>query len=141
MRIGPFSNHDLFILNTDTHKIKRLLPQGQGGNFYISPDGTMIVMDRQNAIDILGVDGKLMHSKVATYPHGEPFVLSSKMYWTADSSELILALPINKLYDTSLPPTYTIWRYSPASNTSVQVNLDPSLMSNEANQAIPFTCG
>lgn len=130
-------NNDLFIFNTDTHEVNKLLSQGQGGFFQVSPDGTMLAMDRQNAIDILGIDGKLIHRKIATYPHSEPFTLGAKMYWIPDSSELILALPINKLYDTSLPPTYAIWRYSPSTNTAVQVNLDPPPMSNGPARVSP----
>jgi len=84
-------NYDLFLLDTDTNKTKRLLQKGEGGYFYVSPNGTMLAIDRQNAIDILNMEGKLIHHNIATYPRSEPYVLWSKMYWLPNSSEFRLS--------------------------------------------------
>jgi len=117
---------DVFIVNADTNKVKLIFPRKQGGRFYVSPDGSMIAIDRLNSIDILGIDGRVIRSKVATYPRSELISVGARVYWVSDSKELIMLLPSKTFVDTFPPPTYTVWRYSFDSHTSVQIQLDPT---------------
>ncbi len=130
-------NSDLFIADTDTNQVEILLPRGQGGTFYVSPDGSKLAVRMRNSIDIFGIDGKVIRRNLATYIRSEPIPLAPLVYWVSNSSELILALPINTFYDTSQPPTYTIWRYSLDTGLGIQINLDPPPMSNEPIWASP----
>lgn len=120
---------DLFIVDTDTKQVGNLLPRGQGGGYYYpSPDGSMLAIDKVDSIDILGIDGRMIHRNLATYTLSEPVPLAARVYWLSDSSALILALPINTYYDTAPPLTYAIWRYSLDTGTGVQLSLDPPPM-------------
>ena len=119
---------DVFIVDADTNKVKLIFPREQGGRFYVSSDGSMIAIDKLNSIDILGIDGRVIRSKVATYPQSELISMGARVYWVSDSKELIMLLPSKTFVDTFPPPTYTVWRYSLDTHTSVQIQLDPTPM-------------
>ncbi|HMS00522.1 MAG TPA: hypothetical protein PKE62_14820 [Anaerolineales bacterium] len=125
-------NGDLFIVDTDTNEVKNLLPRGEGGTFFISPDGRMLAIRVQNSINIVGIDGKTIRDKLITYTPSEPIPLAPLVYWISDSKGLIVAVPINTFYDTSQPPTYSIWRYSFDTGEGIQISLNPPPMSHEA---------
>jgi len=131
-------NSDLFIADTNANQVKNLFPREQGGTFYVSPNGSMLALDRLGHIDILSIDGKVVHSKVITYAISEPVPLSPYVYWTSDSKELVAALPINTFYDTSQSPTYAIWRYSLDTGEKMHISLNPPPMSNEPMWVSPY---
>jgi hypothetical protein len=119
-------NHDdLFIADAGNNLVSLILPE-QGGASYVSPNGKMIAVDRQNSIDILGIDGRVIRSKIATYPRSELISTAARVYWVSDSKELIMLLPSKTFIDTFPPPSYTVWRFSFDTHTSVQIHLDPT---------------
>lgn len=100
------------------------------GNFSISPDGKSLSVVHAGQIDILSIDGKVTHRNIMEYPPGMPVELYPRVYWFADSSGLIAALPAEKEYKfwmNSGDPTYTIWRYAFDNNVATQIPLDPPL--------------
>lgn len=132
----------LFHADTDTGNLKeiveptlggRLLMDGDsrwGGNFSISPDGKLISIAHAGQIDILSIDGKVIHHNIMEYLPGIPVELYPRVYWLSDSSGLIAALPAEKEYKfwvISGDPAYTIWRYTFDSNVATQIPLNPSL--------------
>jgi len=121
----PLNHDDLFIADADNNLVRLILPE-KGGYSYVSPNGRMIAVDRQNSIDILGIDGRILYSKIVTYPRSEQISTAGRVYWASDSKELILLLPSKTFVDTFPPPTYTVWRYSLDTHTSVQIQLDPT---------------
>jgi hypothetical protein len=128
---------DLFVVDTDTGEISTLFHRREGGSYYVSPDGKMLAVDRVNSVDVIGIDGRMIRRSLATYTLSEPIPLGALVYWLADSSGLILGLPINTFYDTSPPPLYEIWRYSLATGKGVKIKLDPSPMGIEPVRVSP----
>jgi hypothetical protein len=143
----------LFLADSDTGKLKeivkptlggRLLLDGDsrwGGNFSISPDGKLLSIAHAGQIDILSMDGKVIHRNIMEYLPGMPIELYPRVYWFSDSSGLIAALPAEKEYYfwvMSGNPTYTIWRYIFDDNVATQIPLDPTplWMRMEANDVV-----
>lgn len=117
---------DLFLVDTDTQQARLLLPRGSGAGQRIpSPDGKKLAIDHSGYIDILAIDGRMIKHKLATYTVSEPWRIAPLVFWTAESDELILALPINTFYDSSPPPTYEVWRYFVDTGVGTQIQLDP----------------
>ena len=128
---------DLFLVDANNNQVKNLFPREQGGTVYVSPDGSMLAIDRHNYIDIVGIDGKMIYPKLATYTLSEPVPLASHVYWISDSRELIVALPINTYHETGLIPKYAIWRYSLDTGTGVQISFDPPPMGHDPARVSP----
>jgi len=128
---------DLFLVDADTNQVKNVFPREQGGTFYVSPDGSMLAIDRENYIDIVGIDGKMIYPKLATYTLSEPTPLAAQVYWLSDSSELIVALPISTFHETGLIPKYSIWRYSLNTGKGVKISLEPPLMGHDPARVSP----
>lgn len=117
---------DLFVVDFETNQARVLLPKGKGGGYYYpSPDGSMLAIGRAGYVEVLSVNGRKIHSKLATFPISEPWALAPLVFWTSDSQNLVLALPINTFFDSSPPPMYEVWRYSVESGVGIQINLDP----------------
>ena len=131
----------LFLTNSDTGEIKEIILPTLGGrlpwygdsrwlgNFSISPDGKLLAVAHVGQIDILNMDGKVIHQSIMKYSGDMPSELYPKMYWFSDSSGLIVALPAETDYrgpGYSGDPTYTIWRYTFDDNIATQILLEPS---------------
>ncbi|MFZ5882031.1 MAG: hypothetical protein ACOY0R_21885, partial [Chloroflexota bacterium] len=122
----------LFLIDSDTGKIKEILKPALGGylhfdgdpqwlsNFSISPDGNLLSVAHDGQIDILDTDGKTLHRGIVKYVSGTPYELYPKAYWFPDSSGLIIALPA-KPENFS----YTVWKYTFNDNAATQILLDP----------------
>jgi len=132
----------LFSIDSDTGKIKEVLPPILGGrlpwygdspwlgNFSISPDGKLLAIARAGQIDILNMDGKIVHQSIMKYTGNMPSELYPKMYWFSDLSGLIVALPAEVDYrgpGYSGDPAYTIWKYTFDGNIATQISLDPPI--------------
>lgn len=77
---GPStSNDDLLLINVDTSEINILLPPGTGGDFRVSPDGQLIAVQRKGSIDIVSIDGQMIHRNFVTYTPTHPYDLSPKV--------------------------------------------------------------
>ncbi len=112
---------DLWRIDINTGQLIRLLNDGQGGAFTISPDGKSIAVVRagnyadqtQGSISVLDADGKNAKA-LFTFP----FVNTAASYqfyaapkWSADSRSLLVAIPDpNLVYAmTDIPPT-VLWQ-------------------------------
>lgn len=130
----------LFSIDSDTGKIKEVLPPVLGGylpiggealwirNFSISPDGKLLSAVHAGQIDIFDIEGNIIHRGIMKYPPGMPFELYARVYWLSDSGGFIVALPAENEYFGPLlggDPDYTIWRYTFDGNIATQILLDP----------------
>jgi hypothetical protein len=130
----------LFLIDSDTGKIKKIMKPALGGwlpisgdaiwirNFSISPDGRLLSIAHAGQIDIFDIEGNIIHRSIMTYSPTMPFELYPRVYWFPDSNGLIVALPAETEYIGPLQggdPDYTIWRYTFDGNVVTQILLDP----------------
>ena len=109
--IGLVLNDDLHLVNADTLERTALLPPGEGGEFYGSPDGHQIAVVTAGSISLVSADGSdfrevLTYTPVATYSE---FQFYAEPTWARDSSSLRVAIPPADPLEQ--PPQLTsIWR-------------------------------
>ncbi len=129
-------NLDLLSVDMDTGKIKILLPPGKGGNFVVSPNGSMVAIQATGHIDIVSIDGRMIRENLVTYTPSQPYELIPDMFWTEDSTELIVALPVDTVYEmrrdtcTTDVGARSIWRYAIGDNNRIQIHLNPPPLGN-----------
>lgn len=131
-RIDSDPNHDLLLVDTDTTEIRSLLPQEKGGPFQISPDGKIVGIQAADRIDVIGLDGKVIHHNLVTYPVAYPKIWMPDIYWSQDSSKLNVVLPIPTagILDYTGPEPQTVWQYSMDGSPASKVPLSPPPMDN-----------
>jgi hypothetical protein len=88
-------NDDLWYVNIDTGELKQILPPGQGGVFYFSPDGQQIALVTPKTISLVNSDGTNRRQSVLQYPLVSTY--SEYQYyatpkWSPDLSFLRVAL-------------------------------------------------
>ena len=133
-------NLDLISVNIVTGELKVLLPPGKGGNFVVSPDGRMVAVQASGHIDVIGIDGRMIHQNLVTYIPTTPHELIPDMFWTEDSAELLVTLPIDPEYQYTRAQCTTdvaargVWRYAIDGGAGGQTLLDPPPIG-ESNRA------
>jgi len=123
-------NDNLYRINVRTREVSLILPNGEGGRFVISPDGTKIATasagtyGRQDArisvVDPLAFDDPtslLFYIGVAT---GAELPFRPRLHWTPDSQSVLVAIPDSDLIysetEETVPPT-RLWQL-PVDNPS-----------------------
>ena len=91
-----------------------LLPSGEGGDFYFSPDGRLLAVTTPDSIDLMNVAGSdrrrvLEFEPVTTYSE---YLYYARPVWSPDSSYLLVAIPPADPLAEPAQPT-TLWE-SPA---------------------------
>ncbi|NIO68365.1 MAG: hypothetical protein GTN71_04765, partial [Anaerolineae bacterium] len=102
---------DLRLVDADTLEQSVLLPPGEGGEFYYSPDGSQIAIVTTGDISLMDADGGnrrdgvLTYAPVAMYSESDYYAQPA---WAADGSSLMVAIPPA---DPQAQPTQhtTIW--------------------------------
>jgi len=122
------SNQDLLLKDINTDEMKFIFPPGEGGSFRVSPDGKLVAILASNHVDIIDIDGNVINRSLVTYTPTKPYKLPLFVFWAADSTALIVALPVGTQYDMSGPATYSIWRYPVEGSPRESINLDPAPM-------------
>jgi hypothetical protein len=119
---GPgLATHDgLLEIDVNTGIVTTLLASGDGGDFYVSPDGNRIAISRPESVSFADADGTNLvpntHTFTPVITYSE-FRWSPPLQWAPDSSAVGLAMPSE---DPFLPGAYgEIWQIpadgSPAS--------------------------
>lgn len=109
--IGLNPSDDLHALDVDSGNHQLLLPPGEGGDFYVSPDGNQIALVTPSAIHVANADGSTRR-QVLTY---EPVITYSEYQyyanpvWGPDAGILRVAIPPADPMATPPQPT-TIWQ-------------------------------
>jgi Tol biopolymer transport system component len=120
----PLYNDDLLIVDTDTAELKRLLAVGQGGSYYVSPNGRWIAIDAMGQINMIDQEGKSAGRGLLTYTISQPSFLPAGIFWSPNSTELTVLLPVPTVFEAGYIPDYTVWSYV-ASDGKTQLPLDP----------------
>ncbi len=124
----------LFLTDTDSGNTTTIRPPAMGGeflghgNFSVSPNGKLISLAHDGQIDILNAAGAVRHRRIMKYTPSTPLEFSPRVFWLADSSELIAALPADPKYTgpaSSNAPTFAVWRYRFSDNSTTQISLEP----------------
>jgi hypothetical protein len=107
---GLFLNDDLWVVDVDSGQLSLVLPPGEGGNFYFSPDGRQLAVVTPGRIDLMDPDGGnrregLSHTPVITYSE---FAYYATPVWAADSSYFLAAIPPVDIMAGDHQPT-SIW--------------------------------
>ncbi len=87
---------DLYLVSADSAVVTPLLGQGQGGNFFFSPNGLSLAFSTPTTANVINVDGSNLRANLITFP----FVLTYSEYayypplsWSPDSNALMVAIP------------------------------------------------
>jgi len=117
-QFGTNPTDDLRLVNSDTLELTTLLPPGEGGHFYYSPDGSQVAIVRSGTIDLLNADGGDLRAMVLPYTPSKAYAEDryyAQPVWAADGSALAVAIPPPDPYAQPTQVT-TIW-YIPADGT------------------------
>ena len=126
---------DLNRYNLVEERVDRLLDDGQGGEFYPSPDGKSIALSRPGSISVVDSDGENLREIFAfdpiITPDASPYY--PKLTWTADSTTVLLILPPQDAANGTAAST-AIWRLpvsegEPQKHTEVNTNGGPLVIS------------
>ncbi len=130
----PASNYDLFIVDTDTGTIKQLVTPVQVDNLYIhygwegkfavSPNGNLVALQMPDHIEVVNLQGQVVQRDLVTYPADEAHSVIP-MYWTKDSSELIILPSEIALMAGGVPIVRTVWRYKIDGSAGIEIPLTP----------------
>ncbi|MEX2162316.1 MAG: hypothetical protein WD751_10440 [Anaerolineales bacterium] len=97
---GLAQNNDVYLVNADTAigpgDIVTLLPMGQGGDFYFSPDGQQIAFTTSTNVSVVDADGGDLRSNLVSFPvvitYSE-YLYYPPVHWSPDSNSFMLAIP------------------------------------------------
>ncbi len=126
----PKPNYDLLLVDADTGAIKRLVDIKRGGNFLVSPDGKMVVVQAPDHIDVISTQGQIVHANLLIYPADDDY-LNIPMSWTEDSHELFVVppIPVSEISgNTGFPLLRTVWRYSLDGSSGSEIRFNPPLV-------------
>lgn len=119
-----YKGNDLFIVDTDTAKVKQLKTSNQGGNFLAAPNGKWVAVQTPDHIDIIDVQGRIIQGNLVVYSKAASHIVVP-MAWTQDSRELIV-LPSEIPLDAGVPAVRTIWRYPLDGSPGIEIKLTPA---------------
>ncbi len=93
---GLVPNNDLWSINGESGVRLALLPPGQGGDFYLSPSGSMLALTQADSIAFANADGTgrspdhLVFPPVITYSEYQYYPLA---VWAPDDSGITVMIP------------------------------------------------
>jgi hypothetical protein len=108
---SSLSADDLFVADFDTGTVTLLLPSGQGGDIYPSPDGKIIAVVSSSTIQLYNLKTR---TTLQTFDY-DPVTLSSgtsfrvQPVWTPDSQAILVVIPPHDAISQPNAPT-RIWR-------------------------------
>jgi hypothetical protein len=106
---GILSFYDLWIGDTETGEITRLLEDGTGGSFAYSPDGTRILVSDPGSVSVVNADGSERRLLVS-YPFvntASEYAYTPQPVWTPDGSHGLVAIASEDPFFTD--PYLTLW--------------------------------
>ena len=135
----PQPNLDLLIADTDTGNIKQLRVPGQAGGFSASPNGNLIWVGAADHIDLIGLDGKIVHKNFVINPlisPGTPDLWNPRLAWMEGGDKLFV-IPLDASLgaqgNDGVPEPRTIWLYPTNGGKAQEIHISPPLMGNMFN--------
>ena len=95
LAFGLVLNDDLHLVDADTLERTALLPAGEGGEFYFSPDGSKIAIVTPGEISLVDAQGG-QRERVLTYTPvntGSEYRFYARPFWAPDGGMLRVAIP------------------------------------------------
>jgi hypothetical protein len=113
--------NDLNLVEAGSGQLTRLLPPGQGGMFYYSPDGRQVAISQSARILLANADGSsireaLAHPQVATYSE---YLFYAEPVWSPDGTFLRVAIPPADPLAPTAEPT-ALWTIAASDAQAVQ---------------------
>ncbi len=93
---GLYDNKDLWLIDLENGTRSNLLPAGQAGHFYFSPDGSQMALVTPEDISLINTDGSNRRDAVLTYPFVytySEYAYHAEPVWAADGSFLRVTIP------------------------------------------------
>lgn len=125
---GLSQNNDIYLVDADTaiapEDVSTLLPMGQGGDFYFSPDGLQVAFTTAQTVSVINTDSSNLRSNLVNFPtvitYSE-YLYYPPVHWGLDNNSFMLAIPpedglaapVNGVY-----PETSLW-YVPLDGTPV----------------------
>jgi len=110
---GSLLFNDLWQADPVSGQVKQLLPDGKGGSFALSPDGTTLLIASPESVSIANADGsnrrELFQFPAVKTASEYPYI--PQPIWAPDSSYGLVAISGPDPYMDE-EPGYTIWRIS-----------------------------
>jgi len=111
LAFGLALNDDLHLVDAGTQEQRTLLPPGEGGEFYYSPDGSQIAIVTPGEVSLIDANGENRRDRALTYTPvntGSEYQFYAQPAWAPDGSALrVLIPPVNSL--TRPAEHTTIW--------------------------------
>jgi hypothetical protein len=107
---GVISFYDLWIVDTETGSVTRLLEDGDGGSFAYSPDGLNIIVSNPNSVSIVDADGS-NRRQLVSYPFvntASEYAYNPQPVWAPDGSYGLVAISSEEPFFAD--PYSTLWR-------------------------------
>lgn len=124
---GYLPYYDLWQADPISGLITQLLPEGEGGSFALSPDGTTLLIADAVSVSIADADGKNRRELIQF-----PFVNTASEYpfipqpvWAPDSSFGLVAISGPEPF-MDQEPSFTIWRISRLGETEAMTTVPGS---------------
>lgn len=97
---GLVPNKDIYWVDVDTAvgpaDVSTLLPMGQGGAFFFSPDGQQVAFSTASNVSVINVDGSNLRSNLVSFPmvitYSE-YQYYPPVHWSPDGNSFMLAIP------------------------------------------------
>jgi hypothetical protein len=104
---GLIQYNDLNLVDADTGEIKTLLPIGEGGDFYYSPDGSQIALTTSETIVLVNADGTNRRRALEFQPvnTASEYQFYPAPVWSPDSSRLMVVIPPQDPWSRPLAPS------------------------------------
>ena len=123
---GVISFYDLWIADTETGAVTRLLEDGDGGSFAYSPDSTKILVSNPNSVSMVNADGSDRRLLVS-YPFvntASEYAYNPQPVWAPDGSYGLVAIASEEPFFAD--PYITVWRL-PLSGEAVVLSTLPGI--------------
>jgi hypothetical protein len=107
---GVTSFYDLWIADTETGTVTRLLEDGNGGSFAYSPDGSKIFVSNANVVALVNADGS-ERRQLVSYPFvntASEYAYNPQPVWAPDGSFGLVAIASEEPFLAD--PYITVWR-------------------------------
>lgn len=124
---GYLPYYDLWQADPASGLVKQLLPDGEGGSFALSPDGTTLLIADAVSVSIADADGKNRQELIQF-----PFVNTASEYpfipqpvWSPDSSYGLVAISGPEPFMDE-EPLFSIWRISRSGEAEIMTTVPGS---------------